>query len=390
MRWLVLVLLLSFGAIGFAQQPGIDGIAEVETGYVRLRTVISGLTDGELVSGTSAPFSAHAMVVGLPRDEDAGPEDVINARLDEFKVEISGEVVYPRPGSAYSEFVHVSFASTHFSHGSAIPLRVSAKWSVQKAKHRGTLIYEPEQKSLSCQITVFAYNVGLTLHTDEVRTEDGYRVPSQPTTSDWDTVSKFASARGRIALSGLNHQIRAGGTLSKAELQKQLTPMTVFFGFTHGEATSFRATRDGALSFETSNNELQSAVSSRALRYPLPRLVVMHSGSLLSIPVLECSWFGTRAGTRIALGQAFAGFDQPLNDHPEMIARHATWIYESLASGDSIGTAVHEADQIVQIRNPYTNGKIQMKVIGDPHVRLKNVYTGTSVSSSWYRVRTIL
>jgi len=390
MRWLVLVLLLSIGAIGFAQQRGIDGIAQIEIGYVQLRTVISGLTDGQLVSGTSAPFSAQAKRIGLPGDEDAGPEDVIKARLDEFKVEISGEVVHQWPGSAYSEFVHVSFASTHFSHGSAIPLRVSAKWSVQKEKHRGTLIYEPEQKSLSCQITVFAYNVGLTVHTDEVRTEDGYRVPSQPTTSDWDTVSKLASARGRLALFGLNHQIRAGGSLSKAELQKQLKSMTVFFDFTHGDATNFRATRDGALSFESSNNEVQSAVSSRSMRYPFPHLVVMHSGSLLSITDPESSWFGTRAGTRFTVGQAFAGFDMPINDDPETVAQHATWIYKSLASGDTIGTAVHEADHVARIRNPYTNGNIQMKVIGDPHVRLQNVYTGSSVSSSWYRVRTIL
>ena len=101
-------------------------------GYVQLRTVLGRLNDGQKVSGSLAEFNGEAQTLGLPGHEEAGPEEYVNARLDEFKIEISGEVVHQWSGTGIGGYASVSFASTHFSHGAAIPLKVSAKWSLQK------------------------------------------------------------------------------------------------------------------------------------------------------------------------------------------------------------------------------------------------------------------
>jgi len=396
MRWILSFLVLSLGAFGFAQPGGgggSGGSSDVTIGYVRLRAVLSGLNDGQKVSGSSAVFSGQAQTLGLPWDEEAGPEEFVNARLDEFKIEISGEVVHQWPGSAIGGYAVVAFASTHFSHGAAIPLKVSAKWSLLKQKNRGTQNYEPGP-SLSRQITVYAYNVGLALHTDEIFSGSVYSVPPTPTTSDWDTVSKLASATGVSALSSMKHQIGAGASMLKPELLQRLVPMTVFFGFTHGEPTNFRATRDAALSFAASNNEVLSAVSSRSLSIPDPNLVVMHSCDTLTTPGLASTAFKLTIGTTVIPNKAYAGFATPIHSmtlatssNPSVtLNNHAGMIYNLLAVGFTIGYAVGEANREFTPRSSFANSKQNMLLNGDMHARLINVYTGQSASTNWYKV----
>jgi hypothetical protein len=338
-------------------------------------------------------FSGQAQTLGLPGDEEAGPEEIINARLDEFKIEISGDVVHQWPGSAIGGYAVVSFASTHFSHGAAIPLKVSAKWSLQKQKNRGTQTFEPGP-SLSRQITVYAYNIGLALHTDEIFSGSAYSVPYPPSEDNWDAISKLASSEAQSALSSMKHQVSAGASMLKPELLQRLVSMTVFFGFTHGESTNFRATRDASLSFAATNNEVLSAVSSRSLSIPDPNIVVMHACETLQTDGLASTAFKLTDGTTPIPNKAYAGFKTKIHSwtmewkgNPSVtLDKHAKMVYNLLASGKVISEAVSVANDTYKPRSQYVNSAQDMKTYGDGNARLINVYNGQPISTTWYKV----
>ncbi len=262
-------------------------------------------------------------------------------------------------------------------------------------KYHGTQTYEPGP-SLSRQITVYAYNVGLALHTDEIFSGSAYSVPNPPNQDqdNWDTISKLASIKAQTAFSDMNHLLGGGASMLKPELLQRLGPLTVFFAFTHGESINFRATRDASLSFAASNNEVLSAVSSRNLSIPNPNIVVMHACETLQTDGLASTAFKLTDGTTAIRNKAYAGFKTKIhswtmewNGNPSVtLDNHATMVYNLLASGKVISEAVAVANSTFKPRSQFVNSAQDMKTYGDGNARLINVYNGQSISTTWYKV----
>ncbi len=379
----------------------------VTLGNAVLKSTISGISEGQKISGTNVNFTANFTVALTPSmDGPPGPGDYIDARLDAFVVKVGGNTVkawngeMPAPGFEIPIGVAVRFQSTYFSEGN-IELEGIGYFSL---KAYGSTAWVPASP-VTVLVNADIYNKGLTMGTKvQLPTPPGSPLiesPAGPMTSG----SKLIVDEGKITLEDSEHTLL--GTSNDPYYRRDaligyLNQATAFIAATHGSTTSYSSSYGPA----DDGEELSfgAAFSGRAAGIPPFNLVVFYSCATLDSSGLSGGNLGFQI-TNGTVGRAYLGFEETIS----LVARkdagggtytyhhisaHAGTLFEELTNGKTVGEAIVAANVFTPGRfttpgDPDSFVTVEMEFRGDNLATLNKVYmtSGQSIpqgESTWY------